>query len=81
MSTSSAAFRNPKVIAEMIRELGVDKVTVAIDVDRNPSLPSGYEVFVDGGGDGAAGGLGVSLWPHSHSRSEAVPPELRLELE
>jgi cyclase len=27
----------------------VEKVTVAIDVDRNPSLPSGYEVFVDGG--------------------------------
>ena len=49
VSTSSAAFRNPKVIAEMIRELGVEKVTVAIDVDRNPSLPSGYEVFIDGG--------------------------------
>jgi cyclase len=49
VSTSSAAFRNPKVIADMIRELGVDKVTVAIDVDHNPSLPSGYEVFVDGG--------------------------------
>ncbi len=49
VSTSSAAFRNPKVIAEMIRELGVEKVTVAIDVDRNPSLPSGYEVFVAGG--------------------------------
>jgi len=49
VSTSSAAFRNPKVIAEMIRELGVDQVTVAIDADRNPSLPSGYEVFIDGG--------------------------------
>jgi len=49
VSTSSAAFRNPKVIPEMIRELGVDRVTVAIDVDRNPSLASGYEVFVDGG--------------------------------
>ena len=49
VSTSSAAFRNPKVIAEMIAELGVEKVTVAIDVDRNASLPSGYEVFVDGG--------------------------------
>ncbi len=49
VSTSSAAFRNPKVIGEMIRELGTEKVTVAIDVDRNPSLPSGYEVFVDGG--------------------------------
>ena len=49
VSTSSAAFRNPKVIPEMIRELGADKVTVAIDVDRNASLPSGYEVFIDGG--------------------------------
>lgn len=49
VSTSSAAFRNPQVIPEMIRELGADKVTVAIDVDRNPSLPSGYEVFIDGG--------------------------------
>ncbi len=49
VSTSSAAFRAPKVIAQMIRELGPDKVTVAIDVDRNPKLPSGYEVFVDGG--------------------------------
>ena len=49
VSTSSAAFRNPKVIPEIIRELGVDKVTVAIDVDRNSSLPSGYEVFIDGG--------------------------------
>lgn len=49
VSTSSAAFRKPAVIAEMIRELGADKVTVAIDVDRNPSLASGYEVFIDGG--------------------------------
>lgn len=49
VSTSSAAYRNPQVIPEMIRELGADKVTVAIDVDRNPSLPSGYEVFIDGG--------------------------------
>lgn len=49
VSTSSAAFRQPEVIAAMIRELGADQVTVAIDVDRNPKLPSGYEVFIDGG--------------------------------
>lgn len=49
VSTSSAAFRHPEVIKEMIREFGADKVTVAIDVDRNPKLPSGYEVYVDGG--------------------------------
>lgn len=49
VSTSSAAFRRPEVIAEMVRELGADKVTVAIDADSNPALPSGYEVYVDGG--------------------------------
>jgi imidazole glycerol-phosphate synthase subunit HisF len=49
VSTSSAAFRKPEVIGEMVRELGAGKVTVAIDVDRNPALPSGYEVYIDGG--------------------------------
>jgi cyclase len=49
ISTSSAAFRKPQVIAEMVKEFGPQKVTVAIDVDQNPSLPSGYEVYIDGG--------------------------------
>ncbi|MBN2449058.1 MAG: imidazole glycerol phosphate synthase subunit HisF [Lentisphaeria bacterium] len=49
VSTSSAAFRSPEVIPAMIREFGASRVTVAIDVDRNPSLPSGYEVYIDGG--------------------------------
>ncbi len=49
VSTSSAAFRNPRVIEDMVRELGTDRVTVAIDVDRNETMPSGYEVFIDGG--------------------------------
>jgi cyclase len=49
ISTSSAAFRKPQVIAEMVKEFGPEKVTVAIDVDQNPSLPSGYEVYIDGG--------------------------------
>lgn len=49
VSTSSAAFRKPQVIAEMVNAFGADKVTVAIDVDRNPTLPSGYEVYIDGG--------------------------------
>ena len=49
VSTSSAAFRNPGVIKEMVKELGQEKVTVAIDVDRNEKLPSGYEVYIDGG--------------------------------
>ena len=49
ISTSSAAFRKPEVIAQMVREFGPEKVTVAIDVDRNEAMPSGYEVYVDGG--------------------------------
>jgi len=49
VSTSSAAFRRPEVIAEMIREFGPDKVTVAIDVDRSAAMASGYEVYIDGG--------------------------------
>lgn len=49
VSTSSAAFRNPQVIGDMVKELGSGRVTVAIDVDRNDALPSGYEVYVDGG--------------------------------
>jgi len=49
ISTSSAAFRNPDIIRQMVKEFGADKVTVAIDVDVNKKLPSGYEVYIDGG--------------------------------
>jgi cyclase len=49
ISTSSAAFRNPDIIRQMASEFGADKVTVAIDVDVNNELPSGYEVYIDGG--------------------------------
>ncbi|MBN2019527.1 MAG: imidazole glycerol phosphate synthase subunit HisF [Sedimentisphaerales bacterium] len=49
ISTSSAAFRNPDIIKQMIKEFGADKITVAIDVDVNEKLASGYEVYIDGG--------------------------------
>jgi len=49
ISTSSAAYRKPEVIAEMVKEFGAGKVTVAIDVDQNAAMPSGYEVYIDGG--------------------------------
>ncbi len=49
VSVSSAAFRKPDVISQMIAEFGPEKITVAIDVDLNESLPSGYEVYIDGG--------------------------------
>ena len=49
VSTSSAAFRKPELIEEMVKTLGAEKVTVAIDVDQNSAMPSGYEVYIDGG--------------------------------
>ena len=49
ISTSSAAFRKPQVIADMVKEFGADRVTVAIDAAINPAMASGYEVFIDGG--------------------------------
>lgn len=49
VSVSSAAFRRPEIVSEMVREFGPECVTVAIDAARNPALPSGYEVYVDGG--------------------------------
>jgi len=33
----------------MVKEFGPEKVTVAIDVDQNAGMPSGYEVYIDGG--------------------------------
>ena len=42
ISVSSAAFRKPDLLPDLIRAFGVDRITAAIDVDVNPSLPSGY---------------------------------------
>lgn len=49
VSISSAAVRNPSLIQELATALGAERVVVAIDVDRSDSLPSGYEVYIDGG--------------------------------
>jgi imidazole glycerol-phosphate synthase subunit HisF len=49
VSISSAAFRQPKLIPELINAFGPEKVTVAIDVDQNPLMPSGFEVYINGG--------------------------------
>jgi cyclase len=49
ISLSSASFRKPGLIDQLAARFGSDKLVVAIDVDRNPDLPSGYEVYIDGG--------------------------------
>ncbi len=49
VSVSSAAFRTPQVLADMVRAFGPARVTAAVDVAASPALPSGYEVYIDGG--------------------------------
>ncbi len=49
ISISSAAYRNRKLLASLGKEFGADRITAAIDVDANSSLPSGYEVYINGG--------------------------------
>lgn len=49
VSISSAAFRKPQLIPELVKAIGAEKVTIAIDVDQNPAMASGYEVYIDGG--------------------------------
>lgn len=49
VSISSAAFRNPEMVGEAVKAFGSDRVVIAIDADANDSMPSGREVYVDGG--------------------------------
>jgi len=49
VSISSAAFRNPGLIREAVARFGGERIIVAIDADANPALPSGREVYIDGG--------------------------------
>ncbi|MCQ2378367.1 MAG: imidazole glycerol phosphate synthase cyclase subunit [Victivallaceae bacterium] len=49
ISISSAAYRDPDFIGALIEKYGADRIVLAIDVDVNGDLPSGYEVYVDGG--------------------------------
>ncbi|NLB25651.1 MAG: imidazole glycerol phosphate synthase subunit HisF [Bacteroidales bacterium] len=49
VSASSAAFRNPDLIPDLIKAFGAEKITIAIDVDKNENMPSGYEVYINGG--------------------------------
>jgi len=49
VSISSAAFRDPQMVAEAVTRFGSAKIIVAIDADVNASLPSRREVYIDGG--------------------------------
>jgi len=49
VSISSAAFRDPGMVGEAVKSFGSDKIVIAIDADANDALPSGREVYIDGG--------------------------------
>jgi imidazole glycerol-phosphate synthase subunit HisF len=49
VSLSSAAYRDPNMVARAIETFGAESVIVAIDADANSTMPSGREVYIDGG--------------------------------
>jgi len=49
ISISSAAFRDPDMVRDGVKQFGSDKIIVAIDADANEALPSNREVYIDGG--------------------------------
>jgi len=48
-SISSAAVRDPNMVAEAVKRFGSAAIIVAIDADANDHLPSKREVYIDGG--------------------------------
>jgi cyclase len=49
VSVNSAAVRRPQLIAEGAGRFGTQSIVLGMDAARDPSLPSGYRVFIDGG--------------------------------
>ncbi len=49
ISMNSAAVRNPDLIRQGAKQFGSEKITVAIDAQRNNEIPSGFELVVSGG--------------------------------
>jgi len=52
VNVNTAAVRNPKLIAEASRAFGAQAVVLSMDVRRvspSPTIPSGYEIVVNGG--------------------------------
>ncbi len=60
VSINSAAVKNPELVEQAAQEFGSEKLTVAIDTRKSETLPSGFEVVVRGGTEGA--GLDAAAW-------------------
>ena len=53
VSMNTAAVKNPDLVKEAAEKFGSGKITVAIDTRKSESLPSGFEVMIRGGREGA----------------------------
>jgi imidazole glycerol-phosphate synthase subunit HisF len=60
VSMNTAAVRQPQLVAEAAQRFGSERVTVAIDTRKSDRLPSGFEVVVRGGTEGA--GIDAVSW-------------------
>jgi len=53
VSVNTAAVKRPELVEEAAAKFGGEKITVAIDTRKNKKMPSGFEVVVRGGTEGA----------------------------
>lgn len=60
VSVNTAAVRRPELVAEIAGKHGSDRLTVAIDTRKSDKVPSGFEVVVRGGTEGA--GIDAVEW-------------------
>jgi cyclase len=60
VSINTAAVRNPDLVKEAAQGFGSEKLTIAVDTANNKDLPSGFEVMVKGGTEGA--GIDAVEW-------------------
>jgi len=49
VSINTAAVKNPELVKEAAEKFGNEKITIAIDTRKSSSVPSGFEVMVNGG--------------------------------
>jgi imidazole glycerol-phosphate synthase subunit HisF len=66
VSVNSAAVRRPALISEGASLFGSQCVVLAMDVARDPGMPSGYGVVIDGGR--VRTGLDALLWAREGER-------------
>ena len=69
INVNSAAVRRPALIAECAEAIGSQNVVLSMDVrqaEAGPSLPSGYEIVIDGGRQPM--GIDALAWAHRGER-------------